>query len=114
MQYVIEIFIPSTEQWVEYYRYDHYDDADAMIYAMHKSGMPARIKGGGIMYRVQYWSRNDNNWVQHSVNDTRTRAMKELFYLESCDKIVRIIYEGRIIAETYNCFESEDSCELPY
>ena len=47
MQYVIEIFIPSTEQWVEYYRYDHYDDADAMIYAMHKSGMPARIKGGG-------------------------------------------------------------------
>ena len=44
MQYIIEIFIPSTEQWVEYYRYDFCEDADAMIYAMHKSGMPARIR----------------------------------------------------------------------
>ena len=60
------------------------------------------------MFRVQFWDRNDNNWCQHSVNDKRTDAMRELFYLESCSRKVRIIHNGRIIAE------SEDSCELPY
>ena len=42
--YLIEIFIPETQQWVEYSRYDHEPDADAMIYAMHKSGIPARMR----------------------------------------------------------------------
>ena len=60
------------------------------------------------MYRVQFWSLNDNCWVQHSTNNTRIKAMKELYFLESTHKKVRIIHEGRIIAE------SEDSCELPY
>jgi len=53
-----------------------------------------------MFYKVQYWSKNDNCWVQHSVNDLRAKAFKELFYLESCGKRVRIITEGRIIAES--------------
>ena len=60
------------------------------------------------MFKVQFWSRNDNSWIQHSVNVSRTAAFKELFFLEESKYKVRIIHDGRIIAE------SEDSCELPY
>jgi len=60
------------------------------------------------MYKVQYWSLNDNSWVQHGVYSTRIMAMTELFFLESTHKLARIIHNGRIIAE------SEGSYELPY
>ena len=56
-----------------------------------------------IPYIVQQWSKKDNDWQSHSVNDSHDKAMHEAFFIESWHGRCRVIHDGRII------YESEDT-----
>ena len=49
------------------------------------------------MYKVEYWSDEDNFWIKSSMHRNEVSAMVNWEVLVQGGKIARIIHEGKII-----------------
>jgi hypothetical protein len=49
------------------------------------------------MYKVEYWSNEDNYWIKSSMHRNEVSAIVNWEVLVQGGKIARIIHEGKII-----------------